>query len=53
MQLQHCVDDSVTASAVLCAGLIAQPNQASSDVLNRISVYQWVVERLQGAKDPE
>lgn len=59
MQLQHCVDDSVTASAasavscVLCAGLIAQPNQASSDVLNRISLYQWVVERLQGAKDPE
>lgn len=56
MQLQHCVDDSVTASAVscvLCAGLIAQANQASSDVLNRISLYQWVVERLQGAKDPE
>lgn len=56
MQLQHWVNDSLTASpvsCVLCPGLIAQPNQASSDVPNRISLYQWVVERLQGAKNPE
>ncbi|XP_039881983.1 uncharacterized protein C3orf20-like isoform X1 [Simochromis diagramma] len=44
---------STAATPSISSSLIAQPNQASSDVLNRISLYQWVVERLQGAKDPE
>ncbi|XP_031611520.2 uncharacterized protein C3orf20 [Oreochromis aureus] len=44
---------STAATPSISSSLIAQPNQASSDVPNRISLYQWVVERLQGAKNPE
>ncbi|XP_063335470.1 uncharacterized protein C3orf20-like isoform X3 [Pelmatolapia mariae] len=44
---------STAATPSISSSLIAQPNQASSDVPNRIGLYQWVVERLQGAKNPE